>query len=197
MLCVCRPELSFQTWSMCSKELTHPPASGNRHFTQVWTCLVTVIALGLDQWSKLSTWLVLLLKHFAKRSSDFVGVAKLEPCVAIPPICGRDCLRIKTTWRKIALEEEREILEYVVWTLGFSVQWSSEFIFSLRPIWFSVTKRFWWIFLYCITSIFVFTFHTDVHTSQIFTEGLMHLKRITEWGIIVITGYNILILWLC
>lgn len=33
---------------MYFKELTYPPESGDGHFTQVWTCLAMVIALGLD-----------------------------------------------------------------------------------------------------------------------------------------------------
>lgn len=49
--------------------------------------------------------LIQFLKHFGNRSSDFVGVAKLELLVAIPPIYGSNHLKIKTTQRKLRLRE--------------------------------------------------------------------------------------------
>ena len=44
-----------------------------------------------------------LLKHFGNRSSNFLGVAKLELLVAIPLVCGR-LLENKDNTEEIAQE---------------------------------------------------------------------------------------------
>ena len=166
-----------------------------------WTFYPDVGILGHSNYfgvrpaKQASICLVLLLKHFASRSSDFGGVAKLEPWVAIPPIYGRDCLKIKTTRRKIALEEEKRdswIHHLNPWTFSPMILWIH--FFTQANLIFSNQKTLMNIFIlhYCYICLYI---PQDVQVSQILLKVWSIWRELPNGGVVVITWYDLLILF--